>query len=428
MEATVVPAAPAAPPASRTPPPATTPDTPSGTSRSKAAGSVSAPGLEPISFGPLFGAALASAAGEPASFAPLGIGDLLTTLPMPPDAESESAFPEEADGDRAGIWAGPVEWIVPATATPARPEAKQATPAAFPGPGTDRAPPAAPSPWPAPHRGTSASGPGGQDPSFEGAGRPVPPVRQGPGWARGLPESLRESVLQEPGERGRAERLWGFWLRREAEAAAGPGRQGPEAASDDALAVTGPRAPGRELPEGADGLAKTARPGETPAPEAPRGAAAAPPEGAREASGPRPQPAPPPPHQVAHAVRMAVSRGGDRVTVRLEPEHLGKVEVVLAREPAGAGLTAHLRVENPQAHQALSTEMPLLRQALETRGVNLVHVQVDLDDRQAGGERAGKGPAHRSRRGGGPQAAAGEGEDLAVRAHLWRPWGFEALI
>jgi flagellar hook-length control protein FliK len=85
-------------------------------------------------------------------------------------------------------------------------------------------------------------------------------------------------------------------------------------------------------------------------------------------------------------------------------------------------------VENPQAHQALSTEMPLLRQALEARGVNLVHVQVDLDDRQAGGERAGKGPANRSRRGGGPQAAAGEGEDLAVRAHPWRPWGFEALI
>jgi flagellar hook-length control protein FliK len=114
--------------------------------------------------------------------------------------------------------------------------------------------------------------------------------------------------------------------------------------------------------------------------------------------------------------------------VRLEPEHLGKVEVVLAREPAGAGLTAHLRVENPQAHQALSTELPLLRQALEARGVNLVHVQVDLDDRQAGGERAGKGPSHRSRRGGGLELAPGEGEDLAARAHPWRPWGFEALI
>lgn len=413
MEATVIPAAPAAPPASRTPPPATTPETRFGTSRSKAPGPVP----EPVPFGPLFGAALAAAVGEPPPLDALDAGGLLESLPILQSEPFDGAFPEETDGELAAAWSG---WTVPAPATSAHAAAAQTARPDSPETGADRALPTAPTAWPEQNRGVSASR-GGRAVSFEGDGR------QQTGWARGLPESLRESVLQEPGERGRAERLWGFWLRREAEAAAA---RSPEAASEETLAATGPRAPGRELVEGADALAKAARPGETPAPEAPRGSAAAPAEGASKASeaGPRPQTAPTPPHQVAHAVRMAVSRGGDRVTVRLEPEHLGKVEVVLAREPAGAGLTAHLRVENPQAHQTLSTEMPLLRQALEARGVNLVHVQVDLDDRQAGGERAGKGPANRSRRGGGPQAAAGEGEDLAVRAHPWRPWGFEAVI
>lgn len=70
------------------------------------------------------------------------------------------------------------------------------------------------------------------------------------------------------------------------------------------------------------------------------------------------------------------------MTVKLEPESLGKVQVVLSRE--GAGITAHFRVETPQAQQALLAEAPLLRESLESKGVPLVQVSVDVDgDRRA---------------------------------------------
>lgn len=418
MEATVVPAAPAAPQTSRTPPPAPALDPLLGTSRSRSADATFGPDPGPMAFGPLLDAALSGIAGEePPPLVSLEIGDLRGALPVLPESERRSAFSERPDGEDGEPWAGWAGAAVPPPATPARPEP---APTVWPPPAEpcmDRVPP-------------GASGPALRAAPLGETGRPEPPLPQGAGSARRPPGSLRESVLQARGERGRTERLWGFWLRRQAAASVGPDPVGPEDTSEEVPAATAPGAARRELPEGAHGLVKTARPGEIPVPEATREAAAGPPEGAREASGSRPQPAPSPPHQVAHAVRMAVARGGDRVTVRLEPEHLGRVEVVLAREPAGAGLTAHLRVENPQAHQALSTEMPLLRQALEARGVNLIHVQVELDDRQAGGERTGRGPAHRSRRGAGPPASrgGGEGEDLAARARPWRPWGFEALI
>jgi flagellar hook-length control protein FliK len=129
---------------------------------------------------------------------------------------------------------------------------------------------------------------------------------------------------------------------------------------------------------------------------------------------------------VAQAVHIAVSRGGDRVAVHLEPEHLGRVEVILSRD--AGGVTAHLRVESPQAHQALASELPALRQALEARGVSLVHVQVDLDDHSQGGQRPGREAGGRRRRGasgGGPGELA---QDLLTGAERWRPWGFEALI
>ncbi|GAB4263595.1 MAG: hypothetical protein Kow0092_14670 [Deferrisomatales bacterium] len=176
---------------------------------------------------------------------------------------------------------------------------------------------------------------------------------------------------------------------------------------------TGPRPPaGRAEREGegpgiAAGSTETAR----SAPRAQGGAPSAPP--------PRSHPAGPA-QQVAQAVRVVWARGGDRVTVQLEPEHLGKVHVVLARE--AEGITAHFRVESAQAHQALTAEAPALRQALEGRGIPLVQVHVDMDGREE--QRQGAQQRRTARK--GARALDEAPESAQPSPGGWKPWGFDA--
>lgn len=131
--------------------------------------------------------------------------------------------------------------------------------------------------------------------------------------------------------------------------------------------------------------------------------------------------------QVLNAVKVLVSRGGDSMTVRLEPDALGKVEIVLVRDQSG--VTAHFRVETPQAQQAIAGDVASLRNALEAKGVPVAHVVVDLNkdhDQQSAAENKGQS---RKRRGGGLISALDDGEDFPGGSRPeWRPWGFEALI
>jgi flagellar hook-length control protein FliK len=124
-------------------------------------------------------------------------------------------------------------------------------------------------------------------------------------------------------------------------------------------------------------------------------------------------------------VRLAVLQGGDRVTVQLEPEALGKVQVLLVR--GDEGIRASFRVENPLTQQALQADAPMLKQALEARGVNVAHVSVELEQ----GDRQNRDPLARHHQGRRRRFGSEEDgemplDELTLRPQQWRPWGFEA--
>ncbi len=245
------------------------------------------------------------------------------------------------------------------------------------------------------------------------------------------------------GDRSRAERLWGFWARRgkggepgvrtsqgnplEQETGVEPDSTGirpfdrnrPLGETPGPLSVATP--PDRREAAGTGRDPKEAR-GGTPSPgatEVSPGRASAPASGSPEVSRPH---AGRPVEQTAQAVRLAVHRGGERVTVQLEPKRLGRVHVEVVRE--GGGLSAQIRVETPQAHQLLAAELPALRAAAEARQVPLIHVTVELDQGQGRGEGGDSGPRRRHRRAAGAETAE---EDVSVGT-AWMPWGFEARI
>ncbi|MHB8766092.1 MAG: flagellar hook-length control protein FliK, partial [Deferrisomatales bacterium] len=145
---------------------------------------------------------------------------------------------------------------------------------------------------------------------------------------------------------------------------------------------------------------------------------------AKHPEAPAPAAPPSPGRQVAQGVRVALARGGDRVTVQLEPAHLGKVHLVLTREEGG--VAAQFRVETPQAQQALTGDLPALRQALEAKGLNLVHAWVDLAHDRSGGREEGQRPSHHRRRA-ARVAPVGDGEGRPEPGP-WRGRGFEARV
>jgi flagellar hook-length control protein FliK len=115
------------------------------------------------------------------------------------------------------------------------------------------------------------------------------------------------------------------------------------------------------------------------------------------------------------------------VTVQLEPESLGKVHVVLSRE--AGGVLAHFRVETVQAHQALQGDLPQLRQVLESRGVPLTEVFVELDHGEARGQEQDRwGGFDGRRRFGSGRRLVEPADDSDLRSTPATPWGFDARI
>jgi len=251
------------------------------------------------------------------------------------------------------------------------------------------------------------------------------------------PETLRNRLG--------AARLWGYWLRNGSAAPGGgilsqlaaegePGRP-PGGATSSPWAVrldvaADATTAGAIATEAGGGRPADAR-FETPAPASLSGLGSGSAQGPERAGGVTAPPAraaappPEPPQQVANAVRLAVLRGGDRVTVQMEPAALGKVHVELIH--GSDGVRASFRVENPLTHQALQADAPQLKQALEARGVNVAFVSVELDQ----GDQRGRDPLARHtpgrrRRFGGEDAGEIRLEDLPLRPEAWRPWGFEA--
>jgi len=148
----------------------------------------------------------------------------------------------------------------------------------------------------------------------------------------------------------------------------------------------------------------------------------------KEAAGLKPARQPSPSAQVSNAVKILIDKGQERMTVRLEPESLGKVEIVLSRDHAG--VTASFKVETPQAQQAIAADAAALKHALAAKGVPVVQVVVDMNDGRDSRQSAAQGSKHgKKRRGLNAVNAGEEGDDFsAPRQTAWRPWGFDALI
>lgn len=136
---------------------------------------------------------------------------------------------------------------------------------------------------------------------------------------------------------------------------------------------------------------------------------------------------PTPGAQVARGLAQALTGKGGTVTLRLRPEHLGQV-------------TAHVRVENgvvgvrieashEEARALLERESSVLRASLESRGMEVGHVRVELSSRSD--ERMQDVDARHGDRGGADHDAGGDrpgAEDRRERGgdshgsdrHAWR--------
>ncbi len=72
---------------------------------------------------------------------------------------------------------------------------------------------------------------------------------------------------------------------------------------------------------------------------------------------------------VADNIKILLNSGRDTIVIRLNPEHLGKLEIKLRK--TGEALTGEFKVENVEAKKLLSAEFSKLQQDLEKQGIKL---------------------------------------------------------
>ncbi len=331
-------------------------------------------------------------------------------------------------------------------------------------PGSGRTPPESPE---GVHRTPSAGPPPGESPSRR-AVAPGPKAPAAPGPAPGAPGNRRaeaDETAEGPspapprGAPGPADPAGGsrpsepapVVPRVEPPRPAGSGPEGfipARAAAPPEQPPLQPRAPdapaeirdpGTILPDReAPGAAADAREGFRPREH--QGPVGGPGQGSvSEARGPRapaapPQEARPAPgdgehqgnlHGIARSVRLAWDRGRGEVRVRLDPPSLGRVQVTLSRDTDG--VVARLKVETPEALKLLTAGTPALRHALESRGLEVSHVSVALEDRGDPERDRPRPRRERVRRSAGALRIDGD-ETAASPGPAWRPRGFETLI
>lgn len=100
--------------------------------------------------------------------------------------------------------------------------------------------------------------------------------------------------------------------------------------------------------------------------------------------------------QVAEKVRYLASQGGtQRMTLLLNPEHLGQVDLRI--EMKNGEMQIHARVDSDMAQKALESHVGLLREGLEKQNIHLEKLEVSVDrqrgelaandQKQSGGDR-----------------------------------------
>jgi len=104
--------------------------------------------------------------------------------------------------------------------------------------------------------------------------------------------------------------------------------------------------------------------------------------------------------RIADAGHVAQARGASRIRLTLRPSHLGSLSIDLALR--GAVLRGIIRTETTAARELILRQLDRLREALESRGIRVgdLQVQVESQARRPAGEGRSRG-----RRGGAEGAA-----------------------
>lgn len=128
--------------------------------------------------------------------------------------------------------------------------------------------------------------------------------------------------------------------------------------------------------------------------------------------------------------RLAVERNQDvsRMSIKLQPEELGRIEIDLTVEQGR--LKAQMVAQTQQVQEVLERHLPRLREALEQHGLKLDQIQVSVDA-QAGD---GRGFSHQHRQAehhprawSGPQQTSPVGEKEEITAPAVSPLGRVSL-
>jgi flagellar hook-length control protein FliK len=107
--------------------------------------------------------------------------------------------------------------------------------------------------------------------------------------------------------------------------------------------------------------------------------------------------------QIEKAIQSAPSSRPAEVRLRLHPEHLGRVDVLLASGQDGLAVT--VTVHNPHTRALIDSLLPQLRTSLEQQGIDVQRLTVaagnqfaqpDAPDRGWQRESHGSGPAAHS--------------------------------
>lgn len=86
--------------------------------------------------------------------------------------------------------------------------------------------------------------------------------------------------------------------------------------------------------------------------------------------------------QVSQKMVYSHRRGVNRLKMRLNPEHLGRLDIELRVKDDQ--LVAHIRAENREAYRALSSEIESLKEALAESGLEIANLTVAFDDAESG--------------------------------------------
>ncbi len=87
-------------------------------------------------------------------------------------------------------------------------------------------------------------------------------------------------------------------------------------------------------------------------------------------------------NQVVGQISIGKNHGPSSISIKLHPKELGQIKLDLTVDQTK--VKAHLIAQNQQVQDVLERHLPALRSALQQQGLQLDHLQVSVDSRQAG--------------------------------------------